>query len=74
MRSRVAAVGITVVAVGSGVAFVAAGGVTTASAGAAATGAAGAGAAAFGPIPSETLTQLGGFVIGAGANLESCIP
>ena len=29
---------------------------------------------AFGPLPSETLTQLGGFAVGAGANIGSCVP
>ena len=32
------------------------------------------GAAAFGPLPSETLTQLGGFGVGAGVNIGSCLP
>ena len=39
-----------------------------------ATSVAAAGAAAFGPLPSETLTQLGGFAVGAGVNIGSCVP
>ena len=50
------------------------GGLGTISAGAAATSATAIGTAALGPDPSGTLTQMGGYAAGAGANIQSCAP
>ncbi len=52
----------------------AAGGLVVTSAGAAATSATAIGTAALGPDPSGTLTQMGGYAAGAGANIQSCAP
>ena len=67
-----AAILITGVALYSGGALIAAGGLLTAGAGATATSGAAVGAAAFGPVPSETLTQLGGFAVGGVQGTLSC--
>jgi hypothetical protein len=67
---------LTILAMGAayyGAPLIAAGGFVGTSAGAAATSGAAIGAAAFGPIHSETITQMGGFAVGGVRQTAGCI-